>query len=361
LFQKFGNTTDATSYITDLIGFSSGIYDQEIATDLQISHLSLWSTPSDPWTQSSSSCALFELGRYWNDNRTDVGRTITHMMSGKSGRSGVAWVGVLCAGGFNYSHGGACPSLIPQVDNYGGAYGFTGGIDGGFDPANPLQAWDIIAVTHEIGHNFDSPHTHCYNGLGGSSDPVDECFSGQSGCYSGSPRLPCGTAGAGCGTIMSYCHLLSGGLANIAFSFGTDHPHGVLPQRVPDRMRAHVDSTATFSTCLDRIETCFQLTLSHTGPGSDPVATPGQSSGCSAGDFAPGEVVVLEPRAPLEDRDAGARGAQGGQFSGRRAAPRPGADDDDVVLVFTHDDCPDRRMPGGTRQGHWSPAGRNSP
>ena len=44
LFQKFGNTTAETDYITDLIGFSSAIYDQEIATDLQITYLSLWTT-----------------------------------------------------------------------------------------------------------------------------------------------------------------------------------------------------------------------------------------------------------------------------------------------------------------------------
>lgn len=293
LFQKFGNTTDETSYITELIGFSSGIYDAEIATDLQISYLSLWSTAADPWTQTSSLCGLFEVGRYWNDNRSGVTRTITHMMSGKSGKSGVAWVGVLCDGAFNYNHGGACPSLTPQTDNYGGAYGYTGGLDGNFNAGSPSVVWDIVAVTHEIGHNFNSPHTHCYAGLGGSSSPVDKCYNSETGCYTGTRSLPCATPGAGCGTIMSYCHLLSPGLSNISLTFGTGHPHGVLPQRVPDRMRAHADSTASFSTCLDRIPLCHQLTLSHTGPGSDPAAAPTESTGCSAGYYKSGESIAL--------------------------------------------------------------------
>jgi len=266
LFQKFGNTTDETDYITDLIGFSSGIYDQEIATDLQISHLSLWSKSSDPWTQSNPSCALYELGRYWNDNRSGVSRTFTHMMSGKNNGGGVAWVGVLCLGSFNVNLGTSCPGLTPSIDNYGGAYGYTGDLDANFDPNNPQVVWDIVAVSHEIGHNFNSPHTHCYNGLGGSSSPVDSCYNGEAafGCYGGSTSLP-GPAGAGSGTLMSYCHLLSPGLSNISLTFGTGHPYGALPQRVPDRMRAHAEAVAAVApSCLARVDPgpCDDLTLS---------------------------------------------------------------------------------------------------
>lgn len=262
-FQLFGNATDATDYVGDLIGYASGIYDAEIATDLQVSELFLWNTSADPWTQTGSHCALYELGRYWNDNRGAVERTITHFLSGKPTNAGVAWLGVLCRGGFNVNHGGACPGLSPQIDNYGGAYGFTGGLDADFDPGNPAIVWDILAVSHEIGHNFDSPHTHCYGGIGGSSQPVDECYGSQDGCYNGPSSLPCSDPGGGCGTIMSYCHLLSPGLSNVALTFGTDHPHGTLPQRVPDRMRSHVESTASFDpTCLARLAPCDEnLTL----------------------------------------------------------------------------------------------------
>jgi len=242
--QKFGGDIDAASdYAADLIAFSSGIYSLEIDTALVISHISLWSDP-DPYTQSSSNCLLFEFGRYWNDNRADIPRTTAHFLSGKSTGGGVAWVGVLCSGSFNYAGGSSagCPSLVPNTDNYGGAYGFTGGISGNFDIQSPTAIWDIIATAHEIGHNFNSPHTHCYAGLGGEPEPVDTCYGGQcgtAGCHCGSTGLP-GPPSSGAGTIMSYCHFQGGGFSNIAFTFGLGHPYGVAPDRVPERMNDHV-------------------------------------------------------------------------------------------------------------------------
>jgi hypothetical protein len=256
LWQDFGSHLAIEEYVGDLIAFASSMYDSEIDTNLVVSHLSTWSSSGDPWAQSNPSCALYEFGRYWNDNNAGVDRTIAHFVAGRGGLAGVAWLGVLCQGAFNVNHGGGCPGLSPNTDNYGGAYGYTGGIQGDFNPASPNKVWDIIAVTHEIGHNFDSPHTHCYNGLGGSSLPVDGCYNGQAGqgCFAGTQALP-GPAGQGSGTIMSYCHFHSPGLSNIAFSFGTGHPYGVLPQRVPDRMRAHVESRAALApACFTREE-----------------------------------------------------------------------------------------------------------
>ncbi|MCP3975528.1 MAG: hypothetical protein GY720_13670, partial [bacterium] len=229
-----------------LIAFSSGIYASEINTDLVISHLSLWSNSADPWNEFSTLCGLLEFGRYWNDNNAGVDRSLAHFLSGKNNGGGVAWLGVLCAGEFNTSHDGSC-ALTPQTDNYGGAYGYSGTIDGDFDIDNPSIVWDIMVASHEIGHNFDSPHTHCYGGIGGNANPVDECSAvqcGQNGCFCGSPSLPCANPGAGCGTVMSYCHQRAGGLANISLTFGTGHPFGVDPDRVPSLMSDYVVATA---------------------------------------------------------------------------------------------------------------------
>ncbi len=183
---------------------------------------------------------------------------IAHFLSGKSVNAGVAWLGVLCNGSFNTSHNGGCPGIGPDFSNYGGGYGFTGGIDANFNIDNPGIVWDIEAVAHEIGHNFNSPHTHCYGGLEGNASPVDQCYSGQcggSGCSCGTPSLPCGQTGAGCGTIMSYCHLLSGGLSNLSLTFGVGHAYGVEPDRVPTRMANHVASRAAGNPgCLDYVE-----------------------------------------------------------------------------------------------------------
>jgi hypothetical protein len=241
-YQIFGNTAEATDYAADLIGFISTFYVAEIDTALTVQSVSLWTTNGDPWTQTSSFCGLMQFGQYWNANRTNVSRTIAHFLSGKGTGGGVAWVGVLCRGGFSYS--ATCPGM-PSSGAYGGGYGFTGNISGGFDVNNPGVLWDTYATAHEIGHNFDSPHTHCYN------NPVDQCYSGEcaNGCHCGTQSLP-GPIGTRSGTIMSYCHL-NGGYQSIAMSFGTNHPYGLDPGRVATRMRNHVVGTAASNpTCL---------------------------------------------------------------------------------------------------------------
>ena len=43
---------------------------------------------------------------------------------------------------------------------------------------------------------------------------------------------------------MSYCHLLPGNYGNMALSFGTGHPYGVMPDREAVRMSSYVVSTA---------------------------------------------------------------------------------------------------------------------
>ncbi|MEM9553794.1 MAG: M12 family metallo-peptidase [Acidobacteriota bacterium] len=249
-----GSTSGATDYVADLFAFVSTLYDSEVNTDVQVSDLSLW-TSTDPWQQTNPTCGLFEFGEYWNQNNTDVDRTIAHFLSGNNSGGGVAWVGVLCNGAFTQNIGNSCPGM-PASGQYGGDYGYSGGITGSFNPGNPTLVWDAVVVAHEIGHNFNSPHTHCYANLGGNSAPVDQCYNGQcgqTGCWCGAQSLPC-TGQSGCGTLMSYCHLLGGGLSNMAPSFGTGHPWGVAPQRVPDRMAAHVASRAGSNPgCLDRI------------------------------------------------------------------------------------------------------------
>ncbi|PIE91544.1 MAG: hypothetical protein CR997_00500 [Acidobacteria bacterium] len=243
-----GNTTDATNYAGDLIAYGSVVYESEVDTALVIGDLFLWST-TDPWTQQNAACGLYEFGRYWNDNRNDVSRTTAHFLSGKTMAMGIAWVGVLCRGAFNVNLSSSGCNLTPAFDNYGGAYGFSMGLDGSFDMSNPAIVWDVLSVSHEMGHNFSSPHTHCYGGIGGVSNPVDSCYGGEcgsSGCWCGGTALPGsgsltgGSVGGANGTIMSYCHLLTGGLSNITFTFGEGHPYGVSPERVANQMNAHV-------------------------------------------------------------------------------------------------------------------------
>ena len=40
-----------------------------------------------------------------------------------------------------------------------------------------------------MGHNFGSPHSHCYNGLEGNASAIDQCYGSESGCYAGATSL----------------------------------------------------------------------------------------------------------------------------------------------------------------------------
>lgn len=241
-YSKFNSITNATNYVGNLLGYSSTIYAAEINTTLVVQSVSLWTTAADPWTQTSTLCGLMEFGRYWNLNRTGVSRTIAHFLSGKNLGGGIAWIGVLCSNGFSAS--ASCPG-VPTDAAWGGGYGFTASISGTFNINNPTVMWDIMAVSHEIGHNFNSPHSHCYGGIGGNASPIDQCYGseGGSGCYSGVGVLP-GPAGAGSGTIMSYCHLVRSSYSDVSLDFGTGHPYGVAPGREAARMNSFVASTA---------------------------------------------------------------------------------------------------------------------
>ena len=238
-YQRFGSVAGAVGYAGDLFAYASTYYTAEVSTDFWVSYVSVWTTSSDPWTQTSSLCGLAEFGQYWNKNNAAVSRTIAHFLSGKPAGGGVAWVGVLCASAFSVDISSWGCTLTPTVDMYGGDFGFSGDLAGDFNISSPSVVWDIYVVSHEVGHNFNTGHTHCY------VPPVDQCW-GNDGppCYNGPPSLPCPTPGGGCGTIMSYCHTITPGMANISLTLGLTDPWGYQPWRVPNLMSSYVASVA---------------------------------------------------------------------------------------------------------------------
>lgn len=262
LFQRFNDVNAMMTYIADLFAYISAIYEAEVDTHLVIADTDIWTTDNDPWQSTSAGCQLSEFARYWNNTHPDRPRTIGHFLSGKNAGGGVAWVGVLCSGSWSSDPNPNCPELGTQRDRFGGPYGVSSGISNRFNVDNPVMVWDIMVVAHEIGHNFNSGHTHCYKGIGGSDEPVDKCATGGGSCHTGETELPCDTPGAGCATIMSYCHGQSGGIRNVSPTFGRNHGFGVLPDRVPDRMNAHVIARAANNPdCLP--QACFAPTITR--------------------------------------------------------------------------------------------------
>lgn len=207
LLAKFGGNVDAMAgYVGTLFGAVSVIYERDVAVRLSLNTIQAW-TATDPWVATTPRGQLDELGDWWHANRPRVlyPRTVVHFLSGKPVSGGVAFVDVLCQADF-YRTGG----------HWGGGYGVTQ-IYGNY----PASLWDAFGTAHELGHNFGSPHTHCFN------PPIDRCYSGEAGCYSGSTVNP-GPLG---GTIMSYCHALAGGYGNIDMRF---HERCVNEEMLPE-------------------------------------------------------------------------------------------------------------------------------
>ena len=206
LLAKYGgNVTAMTNYVTTLMAQISVIYERDVSVHLTVNLIQVWTT-TDPYSATGTRAQLDEVGDWWHANRpkSSYPRTIVQFLSGKPVSGGIAWLDVLCMSDFS------------QNNHWGGGYGVVQ-----INAAYPSNLWDLIASAHEMGHNFGSPHTHCF------SPPIDMCYSGESGCYSGAVVNP-GPLG---GTIMSYCHLLAGGFGNIDLRF---HQRCITEQMLPE-------------------------------------------------------------------------------------------------------------------------------
>jgi hypothetical protein len=216
MLQKFSDdTTSATNYVAALIAAMNVIYERDLNIRLlQGTTFLRVSTTADPYTQTgsgASSAQLSEFSNYWSANHAGITRGLAMLLSGKSSNSfsssGIAWLTGLCSTSIGYS--------FSQVFKFNGSTGAT----------------DAFVVGHELGHNFGSPHTHCY------SPVIDNCYNLENGCYSGATACPASTTINGVsakGTLMSYCHLLGGGCTadKVFHSRTVDLITGVITPRI---------------------------------------------------------------------------------------------------------------------------------
>lgn len=180
----FGGDTDASSaYATSLIGAVSEIYTRDVNTRFEISYLRVWSDSNDPWDGVDTIDQLYQFQDYWNANMTGVQRNVAHYLSGRPLGGGVAYFPGLCYPEYDYGLSASLAGYFPYPIQH-----------------NHSQNWDLMVVAHELGHNFGGPHTH------DQSPPIDGCAYGDCSIV---PNA----------TLMSYCHLCDGGLANIRMEF----------------------------------------------------------------------------------------------------------------------------------------------
>ena len=184
-----GNTANAIAYTVTLMSAASALYSDQLNIELELSYLRLWVDSNDPFGAEDTASQLYEFRAHWENSMSTVERDLAHLLSGQDG-GGIAFLPGLCNPTVAYG--------LSRVSGY-----FPYPVED-FHPYN----WDIFVVTHEIGHNLGTHHTHNY------CPPLDQCAPAG---YFG----PCQTSQvcAGPGTIMSYCHQCSGGMRNIGLRF----------------------------------------------------------------------------------------------------------------------------------------------
>jgi hypothetical protein len=194
---RFGNDAGAAAnWIADLFATMNLMYIDDLNVRLLQGTTFLRTAPDPygPMNSPADQAGLQEFGSYWESNYASVTRAFAALLSGKSpsgnSASGIAWLNAYC-----------------NEQTFGGSYSvnqvFT----------NPGIPVDLSArlVGHELGHNFGAAHTHCTEAATGihpvGINTIDQCFSGESGCYSGATSCPSSGPGNPLGTIMSYCNI----------------------------------------------------------------------------------------------------------------------------------------------------------
>lgn len=179
--------TTTTNWLTAIHNNISTLYNND-DIKIALNEIYIWTTP-DPYTGTpNANLASFRT------NRQTFNGDLAHLVNQPSTTS-VAYVNSLCT---TYRHA------------YSGASQTYNNV--------PVYSWTIQAMTHEMGHSLGSPHTHAC-AWNGNSTAIDGC-----GTQAGYPEGNCPTgpipSSSVKGTIMSYCHLISGVGINFANGFG---------------------------------------------------------------------------------------------------------------------------------------------
>lgn len=216
LYQNKGGVNQTENYITGFFNNTSIIYDNE-SINTMIGHFYIWTT-QDPFPTNSSNQALNAYTNLRTNLQGDA--DIAHLV-GLAGNNlgGIAWLNVLC----NNNHFHAYSDINATYNDF------------------PTYSWTVEVVTHEMGHNIGSQHTHWCGWNGGA---IDNCYTPEGNCQPGPPP-------SNGGTIMSYCHLTS---------YGINFNNGFGPQP-GDKIRSKVASASCLAPCPN---TCPDFTMSAT-------------------------------------------------------------------------------------------------
>nr|MBS0038149.1 PKD domain-containing protein [Saprospiraceae bacterium] len=216
LYQNKGSVSAASDYVLGLFNQVFIIFaDEDI--EMAVSELVVWDTPS-PYNGPE---AFDYLNQFTDELNGSYNGDIAHLVNLKSQLAGVAWTDILCWWG-------------PETTGFSGLTSSYQNV--------PVYSWSVNVLSHEIGHNLGSSHTHAcvWNN---NNTQIDDCgnevVDPPEGidCYnSNNPILPSS------GTIMSYCHAIGG--------IGIDFNNGFGPQP-GDLIRSKVYNGSCLGECDD--------------------------------------------------------------------------------------------------------------
>jgi hypothetical protein len=244
--QNGSNSTTTTNWMTSVFNNVQTLFDNDGIT-VGLKSIFIW-TEQDPYegigTVSSDYLYTFLDTRVVFDG--DVGQLVG-IDPGALG--GVAFLNTLCTQN-NYSYSDVNFSFSTV----------------------PTYSWTVLVISHEFGHSLGSPHTHgCY--WNGNNTPIDGC--GQQAGFFEPTQTSCPNIGPipatdVKGTIMSYCHLISG--VGISFSEGFGpQPSALILANVNSKTCLSFDcatscsNTITELIILNETPTSISLTWSDAG------------------------------------------------------------------------------------------------
>ncbi len=198
MYEEFYySISEVADFVTSFFNVSIFIYQNE-SIPFTIQTIEVWTEP-DPYIYYDNSVdILLAFGGTLEDNFEG---NLAHLLSTGHNQElgGIAWVGVLCQEFNNLDSSGrfAFSNIEPYYNNF------------------PTYSWTVGCVTHEIGHNLGSMHTHaCWWPLPNYTiGALDSCYYPEFGFCFTYPH-------ASIGTIMSYCHLWIGYGGGINFNLG---------------------------------------------------------------------------------------------------------------------------------------------
>lgn len=173
------NLTQTVNYALTVMGAASAIFERDMNIIFQINYLRIW-TVQDPFVGENNHRIFNNFNNYWYDNMQHIPRSFVKLISG-SHLGGIANINTKCVNN--------------SSDTYLTGTSLSGMEKNAIFPTKNFVG-EMNTLTHEIGHNFGSPHTHsCEWG-----PPIDSCYSSsETRCYAGIKGST--------GTIMSYCYL----------------------------------------------------------------------------------------------------------------------------------------------------------